>query len=86
MLKNLPHNLQFDLIVSMNNDIPCTDHRRPWNCIVLFLKLAGDLIGCFSDDNKVVKDRILGFIICKKLLIAGNGICLNCFDCLYNIA
>jgi hypothetical protein len=30
---------QFDLMVAMNNDIPCTNHRQPWDGIMLFLKL-----------------------------------------------
>jgi hypothetical protein len=50
-LKNFPYNLQSDLIVAMNNDIPGTNHGRLWNDVVPFLKLIRDLICCFADDD-----------------------------------
>ena len=35
---------------------------------MLLLKLFRDLIRCFSNDDQIVQDGILGFCICKKFV------------------
>jgi len=48
-----------------------------------FLKLTRDLSCCFSDYDEVVKNCILGFGICEKLIIAIPFTVTNCAFLLY---
>ena len=76
-LENFPNDLQFDLVIAMNNDISCSNHWWPGDQVIFILEGIRDFVGCFPNNYEIVQNGILGFIIRDELFIARDSIGFN---------
>src|SRR5260370_5028540 len=63
-----PDNIQINSIVVMNKLVSHADYRSPWNLRLAIFEILGDSASCFTNDLKIVNNRILCLFLSIKLM------------------
>src|SRR5260221_2854927 len=63
-----PDNIQINCLVVMNKLASHADYRSTWNLRMAIFEILGDSASCFTNDLKIVNNRILCLFLSIKLM------------------